>query len=83
MNSNELYRAITGTDTGCINHINIHACTRLLELHTYLVKNYDLIPSIFSSDMYVNYSRLQTLIDLMTDNNTPIASVLKNIGIIK
>ena len=81
MNNNEYFRAITGDDTGCINHTNIHLCTRLLELHTYLVKNYTLIPKIFSYDNTYNWNMLNHLMGLMSENNTPISTILKSIGV--
>lgn len=81
MNSNECYRAILGNDPGCINHINIHICTRLLELNCYLVKNYKIIPKLFDNDIHNNYNKLNHLINLMDNNNTPISTILKSVGI--
>lgn len=81
MNNNEYFRAITGNDTECINPYNIHLATRLLELYTYLIKNYELIPKIFGYDNTYNYNMLNHLMGLMDDNNTPISTILKTIGI--
>lgn len=81
MNNNEYFRAITGTDTGCINQYNIHLGTRILELHTYLIKNYTLIPKLFSYDNTYNWNVLNHLMGLMDGNNTPISTLLKGMGI--
>ena len=81
MSNNEYFRAINGTDTGCINHMNIHSCTRILELHTFLIKHYKLIPRLFNDDMHSNWNRLQHIINLIDENNAPISSVLKSLGI--
>lgn len=81
MGNNEYYTSITSTDVECITPGNIHLSTRVLELYTYLIKNYHLIPRLFNDDMASNWNKLRYLMGMLDDNNKPIGTILRSIGI--